>query len=283
MDMALGWRHDIEDRRWLRAYARVFDPRLVSIADAPEEMDPRQALMPAWMQAAIGSCAGNALARCQQTLNWTETQGGIVIPSRMLAYFLGQRLCGTFGKDEGATIAAVVKGAMAYGNCLESDFPYPDSYEEGMRRIQDAAISGRVMRAANGHKLLAHTVLRTYDECFRFLAGGHGVIIIGIPWVESHARNRTGVIDEACGRNLGGHAQAICGWTRRKDSSGRKYLVDFNSHGDEWGNHGTAEITPALFDQWGQDGFSEMIGVGRQQVFGPNDAGRLNWLKGGVF
>ena len=134
------------------------------------------------------------------------------------------------------------------------------------------------------NKVRAHTVLTNggYEACFRCVAAGHA-IEIGIPWVESHAENRDGVLEQACGRNLGGHALAIVGYTRRVDREGRKYLLMANSHGPEWGNNGWAEVAPCLFDQWARDGFSELIGISDLQTFGPAGGDRVNWLKGGVF
>lgn len=261
----LGWRHDLEDSDYLHADAGLMRA-LPETFDAPEAIDPR-----GWLkiedQGQVGSCSGHAMSSCCEVLNWIDTAGGEVQLSRMFAYLMGQKEDGIRG-DNGATISGVVKSAKRNGICLESTFPYPGRY---VSEIPDAAVG-----EAKDHKILQHQPLSNYADCFRWLATGAGVIEIGIPWRSDLANNRNGVIEQAGGQNYGGHALAIVGYTTRKDSSGRNYLIMANSHGTGWGKNGFAEIAPSLFDAWGRDSYSEMIGVTDIEEF---DGGRVDWLK----
>ena len=255
----LGWRHDLEERTFLHASATSM-PSIQGFS-APEKFDPR-----GWLdienQGAMGSCAGHACSTVGEMLNWIDTKGDEIQLSRMWAYLMGQRESEITG-DQGATITGVIQSAKKNGLCLEETFPYPQRYSTDIPPGSEDE--------AREHKILNHTVLRGYDECFAYLLAGFGVIEIGIPWKASLAHNNDGVIQKSEGQIFGGHAVAICGWTERKDRLGRKYLILINSHGMEWGKNGTAEVSPHLFDEWGQDRYSEMIGVSDLEEYSPRD------------
>jgi hypothetical protein len=191
----------------------------------------------------------------------------------MFAYLLAQRCDGLSG-DKGATISGAVKAAKQYGICQESTFPYPGRY---VTDVPEAAIS-----EASQHRIKNHESLSGYDDCFKWLATGTGVIEIGIPWLGTLANNTNGVIDRADGIEYGGHALAIVGYTKRKDSRGRQYLLMANSHGTQWGAKGFAEIAPALFDEWGRDSYSEMIGMTDLEEYSDGGGDRWSWLGKGL-
>lgn len=217
------------------------------------------------------SCAGHACSTVLEICNWIDTKGDEIQLSRMFAYIVGQRESGISG-DSGATISGVVAAAKRKGICLEETWPYPSHYTT---EIPDDAF-----REAGQHKLINHSVLGSYSDCWRFLASGVGAIEIGVPWKSSLANNRSGVIEDASGQTYGGHAVAIVGWTTRTDQQGRNYLILANSHGEGWGAGGFAEVAPHLFDEWGRDDFSELIGASDLQEYGVRDlsfADHLIW------
>lgn len=262
---ATGWRSDLESHVELQATAKVF-----SIANkflAPEVIDHR-----AWLkiedQGQIGSCAGHAMSSCCEVLNHIDTRGEKIELSRMWAYLIGQKHSGgnLLGRDAGATISGCVKGAKQEGICKEETFPYTGRYHTNL--TPEAA------KEAGEHKVLEHVVMRSYQQCFDWLASGVGVIEIGVPWTESLARTN-GVINGSSGQQYGGHALAIVGYSERKDQSGRQYLWMANSHGMGWGNQGWAEVAPDLFDRWCRDQYSEVIGVSDLEEFAPRD---LTWI-----
>ena len=123
---------------------------------------------------------------------------------------------------------------------------------------------------------MAHSILRSYDDVFQFLASGTGAVEIGIPWRGSFANN-DGVVDVAAGGTYGGHDVAIVGYVAdKKDDRGRKFLILANSHGRQWGNNGFALIAPRLFDEWGRDNYSEMIGMSDLEEYRPR---RVDWIQ----
>ena len=255
---ALGWRFDLERREALRSSSQplVF----CGAFSAPEEIDHR-----AWLriedQGAMGSCSGHAVTTVQEVLNFIATGGEAIQLSRMFGYLAGQQQDGLIGRDQGATIHGSVQGARELGCCLEATFPYPRSYT--------AIIPPAATEEARAHRVRTHAVLRSYDDCFRWLASGVGAIEIGILWTSSLTANETGVIQEVRGAVQGGHALAVVGYSRRTDSRGRRFLWMVNSHGRAWGRDGWAEVAPQLFDVWGRDDQAELIGLTDLEAFTP--------------
>jgi hypothetical protein len=254
----LGWRQDLERREELHGTATPFVcPRTYS---APDE------ILHPWLtihnQGNMGSCSGHAISTCCEVLAYIQSGGTVIQYSRMFGYLAGQTFDNLLGSDNGATITGSVRGAVEMGSCLEDLFPYPQSYT---RNIPSAA-----KEAAKSRLVKSHSVLKSYDDCYKWLATGTGDIEIGISWTASFADNKDGVIEQQSGQVYGGHALAVVGYTKRVDNQGRKYLLMINSHGEGWGKMGRAEVAPALFDKWGKDRQSELIGVRDQSGdFGP--------------
>lgn len=263
LEYGLGWRADLEDPEELVYYASDFE--ILAPFHAPDSIDPRS-----WLsienQGRMGSCSGHAMSTCCEVLNWIDTQGQVVQLSRMFAYLAGQKHCGLLGRDAGATISGSVKGAKENGICKEETFPYTGNYSTDIpQRAHDEAAD---------HKIKKHVVLRDYSQVYNWLASGVGVVHIGIPWKSSLA-DAGGIIERSSGQTYGGHALAIVGYATKADSQGRKYPIMINSHSERWGENGTALVAPSLFDQWGRDNGSELIGVSDLEEFAPRG---LNWI-----
>jgi len=259
----LGWAEPYEDRDGLVAESYDLAPP-PAVFTAPEFLDPREHLR-VEDQGRIGSCSGNATTTVEELVAFYQT-GQRHEFSRMGAYLAAQKIDGLLGRDAGATISGQARRAKQYGTAPESVFPYPTAYT--------ATIPDAYWAAAEVRQTRSTTKLRSYQEVFDFLARGIGGVVIGIPWKASLANAQSGVIEQSSGQNYGGHALAIIGYLPaskggRSDRQGRPYLIMQNSHGLRWANKGCALIAPPLFDEWGRDGYSEMIGFSDME--NPND------------
>ena len=197
--------------------------------------------------------------------------------SPMFAYLVSQKHDGIIGRDVGSTLAGGLKAAMEDGSCPAEVFPYPNPV-----RYSPTIPSG-AFEAAKQFKIGRHTVCRSYQDVFDFLASGQGGVEIGIRWPEEWMECNGVVERYAVGYGGGGHAVAFLGYSRRVDSQGRKYLWLANSWGREWGVDGYAEVAPAAVDQMAQHQDTAMIGLSDMAVddVRPRD---VSWIgDGSVF
>lgn len=228
-------------------------------ADPPPVIDHRGWLLTE-NQLAVGSCAGHAGADCAQVCNWWNTRGTAVRMSRMWCYLMGQHVAGLFGRDVGCTIDGIVRAMKTYGVPREETFPYPGRYDT---HIPEAAKA-----EAQAHRIMTAVPLKSYAECFGFLACGIGGIQIGIDWTSTLANNSSGVIERDGGGSLGGHSVSLTGYSDRRDTVGRQYLWLHNSHGTGWGVGGWAEVAPSVVDQWiRMAGWGEFMGLSDMEVY----------------
>lgn len=256
LNVPLGWKTDVEDKDALIASA-VEMPEVRSFA-APPEISHR-----AWykvkQQGQMGSCVGHGLSEAEEISNYIDTGGDVIRCSAMFAYLRSQAYSNLLGKDQGATISGSVEAAKEDGAVLEEHFPYPSRYTT---TIPEAA---RVN--AGKHKILRHSPIKSYDDAFKWLATGQGVVIIGVDWTRSLANNN-GVIEDAGSGSYGGHCMLLAGYTKRRDRSDRQYLDLLNSHGEGWGNRGWAEVAPRVIEQWLDQRWAELWGLSDIEEFG---------------
>lgn len=252
-----GWRHDLEDYKFLResTLPPVTDKlRAMRTWDAPEKVDPRP-----WLQIEdqrnMGSCQGHALSSCVEVAYNFESKE-IIQLSRMFAYIMSQRQDGIRG-DSGSTISGGAKCAKEVGLCLESTFPYPGSYTTN---VPQAAIE-----EAKNYRIKNAVQMQSYDDIFEFLASGVGGIDIGIMWTIGDVE----VVENYRGGGGGGHALGLVGYTERKDSSGKNYIIMVNSWGKQWGNNGTCEVSPRAIEQMLNSSFCECIGLSDMENIEP--------------
>lgn len=261
---------------WLRSHERMEDYGSIlrtfaagPVIDPPSIIDHRK-----WLatenQGGVGSCAGHAGADCAQVCNWIATHGEAVRMSRMWCYLMGQKQSGLFGRDVGATISGVVSAMNQFGVPREATFPYPGAYRT---QIPAAAFT-----EAKEHRILSASPMRSYDECFAFLASGIGAIQIGIDWTSSLAGCRDGVIERVSGGSYGGHSVSLVGYSARRDSQDRQYLWLHNSHGTGWGNEGWGEVAPRVIDAW-----IEKSGVGEFMGLSDMEAYERRWIDVSLF
>jgi C1A family cysteine protease len=207
-------------------------------------------------QGPIGSCVGHGSSGASEVLTYLDTKGTIEEYSRMFAYKTAQEIDGLRGPDTGAMVSGALKASKAIGQCPEEMYPYD-------AKGYSKPIPPGCREAAGKKKIIGqHAILRSYQEVFDWLGSGTGVVIVGIPWYETFA-NTQGVINQAQGRKLGGHCVLWAGYTERKDSQGRNYIDCKNSHGQEWGDEGWAEFSPAVVEILcgGSQSGNEVIGL----------------------
>lgn len=255
---SLGYRIDTENRVHLKSSAKRF--RLLKAFKAPPKVDHR-----GWLtvedQGPMGSCTGHARSTCAEICNWIDTHGHIVHLSRMFAYLTAQKRDNLLGADQGATIDGAVRASKEDGECLEETFPYPGRYTT---QIPAGAFSEAAL-----HKMLNHSLLRTYDDLYNWLGSGVGAVIIGMNWVSSFSDNN-GLITSFTGNNYGGHAICLSGYTERQEG-GRNWIIMSNSHGRDWGKDGHAEINPKTIDAVLRSRATVCVGVSDLEEYNPRD------------
>ena len=209
-------------------------------AEVPDRqlIDPRK-ILPVVNQGQMGSCVGNSGCTVLEWCNWLDG-GQFNQFSRMFAYLEAQKYSGFFGKDQGAAIIGMAKAGEGVGICLETTFPYPSRYS---KNIPDGALP-----EAAQHKLMKHTVLRSYDDARTFLLGFQGAIQIGVSLVQSIDNCRSDSIETLSGSSRGGHAMCWIELADKKDSQGRNYFWGPNSWGKGWGQGGWAMWAPSVVD-----------------------------------
>lgn len=264
--MVSGWRSDLEDPRRLERLAQP--PRLLALLDfePPEEIDPRP-----WHrienQGSMGSCQGHALSSVGE-MAYRIATGNITQFSPLFCYYATQKLDGLLGRDQGSTISGGVDCARQFGFCPLEVMPYPSPVRYTGRIPDDA------WPAAAPFRMKSHTVCKTYDDAFRFLASGQGGLEVGMSW-NSSVEPRNGVISQYRSGG-GGHAVALLGYSSRKDTQGRHYLWLANSWSTNWGQAGWAEIAPSAIDAILDDSNALIVGQSDLTVPTPRE---IPWMK----
>lgn len=246
-----GYRQDLENLPRLIASGQRF---ACSAAGAiPDEIDARP-----WLhtenQGPVSSCYGHAASTVMEHCNYIQTGGSKEQLSRMFAYLTGQKEAGLFGADQGCFIDAGVRALKSAGICKESTFPYPGRY---VKQIPLAATQEGLE-----HLLRSHTVHKSLEDMIQFDGRGIGGTIAGIPWMESFANCSSGLISSLSGGFYGWHAVAFVGY----DSSKRPRL--FNSHGNEWGENGSAVVARDVMEELFRTDGAIFIGVSDLEQFG---------------
>jgi C1A family cysteine protease len=271
----LGWlRESAESRSVLHARAMTFS--VARAFTAPPVIDHR-----GWRkdhiedQGDIGSCVGHQYSSAGEVLTYIDTQGVVQDKyNRMACYVWAQQEDGISGKQAGAMVSGAMKAAKRKGFALESLWPYnPARYSQN---VPQAVIEDGLKRLLIGQ----HAVLRSYQECFDWLASGAGVILIGMPVQQSFVSNKTGVINGMSGSVVGGHALLLHGYSDRRAFDGRQHIICENSWGTRWGANGFCEFSPSMID-WMCRGINkghEVIGITDIMDDGPIEPRPFDWM-----
>lgn len=260
------WLGDEENRAALEATASPMPELLYS---APEEVDPRK-LFPAhrWVenQASQGSCAGHANTTILEYCLGVATQAEPVHLSRQYSYIVAQKKSGISG-DRGSTIHGNVQTAVD-GIPREEFWPYTGRYHTSPPAGWEPC-----QNDAKNYRLAKHAVLRSYQDIKDWIASGTGGVNIGIRWGV-----RDAAVCESYSNSGGGHAVALIGYTTRKDSQGRNYILLLNSWGLNWGNGGFCEVAPKAIEQMLQSSYTVMIGMTDMQNIEPRPFSHIGKL-----
>ena len=248
-----GWDPELEDFDAIRNTAVPFE---IGYGDfeAPEEIDPRK-MVRHDKQFNMGACAGFSLTNCGEYC-WHIAVGADQYSddrqfSQLFAYLETQRLDGLLGRDSGSTINNGIRIAKEVGFLEHKRLPYRTPYPNNARSI----VTPEMRQAAGAFKIRSHSVLDSYDECFRYVASGVGALHTGTIWNDSfYARN--GVVESVNLANGGGHATAWFGFSKRKDSRGRNYLYRLNSHNDSY-----VLLAPSVVDALCKHRWTVVVGV----------------------
>lgn len=249
----MGWRVDLEEpgsarRNELFAMATPFE--LPMMGNPPIEIDPRP-FNKVENQLQQGACEGHDISSCFEHCYHIAT-GEVKQFSRAHGYYGTQRIDGIRG-DNGATIAGGVRLVTEVGLVSDEVWPYPRNYNPTPPVSWD-----EIAKLAAPFKIRSHSVLNGIDDVFNYLATGTGAVTIGTSW--GFTPDANGVV-ERYRRSNGGHATAVLGYSKRKDSAGRNYFWLLNSWGETWGNKGWGEISPQAMSDALSDQYAVAIGI----------------------
>lgn len=244
---AMGWRVDIERYDELKNTETPFN--LPMMGDPPEEIDPRP-YHKVENQGNQGSCQGHDISSCVEHC-YHIAANEVKQFSRAHGYYGTQKIDGIRG-DQGSTISGGVKLVSEIGIVTEDVWPYPSGYNPTPPVSWE-----KIAELAAPFKIRSHSVLKGYDDLFNYLASGVGAVTIGTGW---GFKPVNGVVEKYSGGS-GGHATAVLGYSKRKDSKGRNYFWLLNSWGEGWGTKGWAEISPTAMANALNTNYAVAIGV----------------------
>lgn len=231
---------------------------------APEEIDPR-----GWLkvenQGPMGSCQGHALSTCCEYAYKMQT-GEAVQFSRLFGYLGTQKIDGLLGNDRGSTIDGGRRLVQQHGICKESTMPYPNPVRYTTRFAQGA------YEEAADFRIKSHSMCRSYDDVFNYLASGVGAVEIGISWGGLRIQNDVGVSFSGGG---GGHAVSFVGYSKEKDNKGNNLLWLANSWGEDWQGDGYIKVLPRVVDQMAHHQYTVMIGLSDMTTPEPR---HISWI-----
>lgn len=235
---SMGWRFDLEDKKFLYERARSFE--YLPMSQLPESVDPRGQIG-VKDQGQVGACSGFSRSYCMEALaNGIGGQGMAFSP--MYAYLKGQVIDGLLGRDTGATISGGIQASRKFGNAPDELFPFPGHYT--------TQIPAGCDEAAEKHQLLAHTPVRSAEECRQAIGSGFP-IYLGIMWGRECD---TPVLDRYSGSGGGGHAICLLGYVG-------DYFLMLNSWSEQWGSRGWAKWHSRAVDSMIRSRNSEFFAV----------------------
>lgn len=173
--------------------------------------------------------------------------------SRWGLYILGQKRCGLFGRDVGATLRGVFDALRLDGVPEESAWPFPGRYDT---RIPAGALENAAQRKMT-HFL--NVERGGYDACRTVIGQNIGAVVFACRWPLTISQGNRIETYRPTGR--GGHCMSWAALSTIKDARGRPYLIGPNSHlglpyllwapaavqavldQDEWGSFGITRMT----------------------------------------
>jgi len=255
-----GWLLEQENRFALNSLSTDLSGLLQGTFQGPAEVDPRGMVAASFMdsdprpdvtvedQGQQGSCQGHALSSVCEFCYFIATGGQRVEFSRAYGYYGSQKIDGING-DRGSTLDGGRRLVTEKGIPLESVWPYPPKYNN-----QPPGGWEHQYEAAAANKIQSHTVMKSGEDCKKYIGLGIGGIEIGISWGGNV--NSQGVFQWS--PSGGGHALCFLGYTT---INGIVYFWMLNSWTKKWGLDGWALVPITTVDQMLRDRSTVMIGL----------------------
>ncbi len=203
-------------------------PSRKTINSLTDSVDPIDTMIPIWDQGQLGSCTAHGIGRAWAHRLFIET-GAMVMPSRLMIYYMERAMVGTIKQDAGAIIADGLTVLAKYGVCHEDLWPYVISKFKikPPKKCYAAALAGVALEQA----IVNPDIISIKTQ----LAAGN-LIPFGFTVYESFESDvvaNTGIVPmpKRGEQILGGHCTDMCGY----DKQG---VWCTNSWSDQWGKAG---------------------------------------------
>ena len=200
-----------------------------TIPDFNVQADPLEILIKQEDQLQIGACVGNSGTSVVESCYFLVTGRAIQL-SRACGYYQAQRKDGLRG-DTGATLAGF-RAVATEGLCLETDWPYPNQYNN---RMPDSAL-GKF-----DYKVSSTRPLKTIDEFDFWVREKKLPVHAGFLWNGSSDRE---YVTNYSSSGMGGHATMF--WQMIGDD----YRM-LNSWGKRWQGKG--------WNRWSRNAIKQLI------------------------
>jgi hypothetical protein len=238
----LGYLPDPADGRDMRPIDLL---GVLASSSPPTSASVRHPLVQPRDQGATNSCTGQAWSQALR-LAWLRAGKSCPELSALDNYWKGRQQWGAHLVDEGSHLRTGARAVMKFGCATEKRWPF-DAAKVNLKPSWWANRSGHDSRGVRGYYKLYWA-----DDVRRAIATGHPVVggwKVGQPFLEY---NGTGVIDEARGPTIGGHAVVI-----------EEYFADgtfgfLNSWGYGWGIGGRGLATERWVDS-GRDKWAVVV------------------------
>jgi hypothetical protein len=214
---------------------------------------------PSWMpvenQGQTNMCAAHAGTSCAEKIQFMKT-GKFEQLSRNYLYAEAQKRCGLYG-DQGVTLGSIIAALTAKGDCPEEMYPFKGTFNSKVPPGCDEEAAKR--------KLTKTLDVEQHGYAgFREVIGQNiGSVLMACSWP---IRLWEGyIVEEYQPQGRGGHALAALFLSTRKDSQGRPYVWDFNSHDVTAQRRGCLLWSPQALDsliqsqEWGATGLTDML------------------------
>lgn len=222
-------REDLQDDRDF-----VAGQILSSAPELPATFDLREQMSAVKNQGSRGTCTAYAAVAIAEYFNRAEHNEPDLDLSEEFVFKKTKEIdVANYGYDGyGAYLRSAAKAYRKYGACREATLPYEGGKPEDYWK--EVAISPAALKEAAVFRASRYaSVIRTENDIKQALVVTNAPLLAGIPVYENYreAKSNGGFFPAPYGKNIGGHAIAIVGWTET-------HFIFKNSWGSEWGDSG---------------------------------------------
>ena len=207
--------------------SRDYTVETVALASAPLPKTYICDKMKVLNQGSVGSCVAHA---CATAMGYGELRSGKSTAHDFSRGFIYGNRKDTDHQGEGMYVRQALKQLNHCGDCLYSDFPYNEPYQQVKQRIESD--KSNLYAKAEPFKILNYFRCYTDDEVKRALLN-QGAVVISVPVYSSFSAECP--IPSKDDKYEGGHAMCVIGW----DETG--WIIQ-NSWSKSWGKKGTLHM-----------------------------------------